>query len=351
MSVFANLFGGLADGAGKWMVAEARDDEARAERMRQEQERRDREVQLQQMRDQERSELQRQRAQDRMEQMAFQASSRTGAGGGRGGSDGVDVFSRLLDSDPQQSDRIIRTMGAFGLGVDGEQMLRERLGMNPAQERVTPTAGDFARFDRTLDESGQSESPVPQAYVQRAQYDAERGAQSIQRLYTLLRDPAKLDSFAKAGTEFMRQDIGAEVVRNEVRNGNGLEEGATKFNQITNPGKFNEASNDLAADRLDLKRQEEERKREKEASEQDIRLLGMAERAVVTTQRAMKDASKSERAALKSQLDQEIAARDELRGRISARKSAQASQASAPNPSRAPGSPASRAQAFKAQFN
>jgi hypothetical protein len=144
-----------------------------------------------------------------------------GSGTGSGGK-GINLFQMAQAADtPEKQQRFTETVRAFG-GDDAANVVGRIYGRPGPMVEVNPTAGDFARFDRTVDENGQSQQAAPATMLQAAQADAEKGRVALQRLMTLAMDPAKLDDHAKGEGQFMVNDM----VRNAGSDANVRKAGA-----------------------------------------------------------------------------------------------------------------------------
>lgn len=148
--------------------------------------------------------LQAQRAQDRMDQISLMASLKEP--GRSGGSKEFNVIERLMSAkSPEEQDQLIRLVQAGSGSADAADALFEAVG-RPRANAVTPTAGEFSRFDRSIDDNGQSTAPAPASYLQRAQYDREAGARAIQQVLAVFGDPAKLKGLAEGQGQLMVND-------------------------------------------------------------------------------------------------------------------------------------------------
>lgn len=181
MSFFANLLGGTLQGVGTGMSAMAADEEK---------------LQAQ------RALLQEKQREQTAARLAGGAGS--GAGTGTGGSGrGFNLMEEVARAQtPGQRQDLINRVRA----VDEDAGLRLAdvgFGM-PVMNAVAPTAGDFARYDR----AGDMGAAPPTTTLERAAYDREKGAQALQRLYTLFLDPGKLDAHARGERQFGLNDRG-----------------------------------------------------------------------------------------------------------------------------------------------
>ena len=205
---------------------------------------------LAQERHQQNLEMQRQRAEDRMaltEQI--QALKGGGSRGGKGG-DGINLAEMMMQAKtPEEQQQVVRLARTFG-GDDVAGLLSEQMYGRPVSTTTPATAGDFARYDR----AGDMDAPPPTATVERAAYDADKGRQALQRLYTLALDPAKTDDFAKAERQFGLNDFGAAVAGKTMQRGGSIEDAATGFSQYSSP-KDETAKNDLARERIEATRE------------------------------------------------------------------------------------------------
>lgn len=175
MSFFANLLGGTLQGVGTGMSAMAADEEK---------------LQAQ------RALLQEKQQEQTAARLAGGAGS--GAGTGTGGSGrGFNLMEEAARAQtPGQRQDLINPVRA----VDEDAGLRLAdvgFGM-PVMNAVAPTAGDFARYDR----AGDMGAAPPTTTLERAAYDREKGAQALQRLYTLFLEPGKLEVHARGERQF-----------------------------------------------------------------------------------------------------------------------------------------------------
>lgn len=238
MSFFAQLLGGAVSGYAGGGLADINDREKLAAQMA-----------LLNDKQQAQMDLQRQRAED---QRALREMTLAQGGGkrGGGGGDGTNVFDLLMNADtPEKQQRAVALIDAFG-GPDSAALVSDKVyGRAPMTSR-SPTAGDFARFDR----GDPGAEAVPQATVERAAYDRDKGQQALQRLYAMVLDPGKTDDFAKAERQFGLNDFGAAVAGNTMRGGGSLKDAATGFSQYSSP-KDETEKNDIARDRIEATRE------------------------------------------------------------------------------------------------
>ncbi len=202
MSFFANLLGGALQGVGSGMSAMAADEEKlQAQRA------------LLQDKQQAALELQRERAADRQWQQEQMLQMRAGAAGGTGSGKGFHLMEEAARAQtPEQKQDLVNRVRAVHEDA-GLRLADVGFGM-PVMNAVAPTAGDFARYDR----AGDMGAAPPTTTLERAAYDREKGAQALQRLYTLFLDPGKLDAHARGERQFGRNDqgaAGAVAVRHE----------------------------------------------------------------------------------------------------------------------------------------
>lgn len=189
MSFFANLLGGTLQGVGSGMSAMAADEEKlEAQRA------------LLQDKQQAALELQQQRTADRQwqqqQKQALQmkvAAGGTGGGGvgaggkGRAGAEGINLARMAYDArTPEEQQRVIALVDSFH-GNDAASVLAERMYGTPRMTRTEPTAGDFARHDR----AGDMQAAPPTTTLERAQYDADKGVQALQRAYIQFLQPVR----------------------------------------------------------------------------------------------------------------------------------------------------------------
>ncbi|MGV3680215.1 MAG: hypothetical protein ACO1PM_10880 [Acidovorax sp.] len=190
MSFFANLLGGTLQGVGAGMSAVATDeDKVQAQRA-----------------------LLHEKQQERMADRQWpqeQMSTRLA------GSRGFNLMEEAARAQtPGQRQDLINRVRA----VDEDAGLRLAdvgFGM-PVMNAVARTAGDFARYDRTVDMG----AAPPTTTLERAAYDREKGAQALQRLYTLFLDPGKLEAHARGERQFGLNDL-AEASAVAVEQGGG----------------------------------------------------------------------------------------------------------------------------------
>lgn len=325
-------------GVGAGMAAMGADEERLAEKRM-----------LAQERHQQNLELQRQRSEDRMMQ-AEQLQALKGPTGGRrggGGGDGINLFDLLMNADtPEKQQRAVALIDAFGR-PDGAALVSDKVyGRAPMTSR-SPTAGDFARFDR----GDPGAEAVPQTTVERAAYDRDKGRQELQRLYVLALDPAKTDDFAKAERQFGLNDFGAAVAGNTMQRGGSIEDAATGFSQYSSP-KDETAKNDLARERIEATRErtattdanaEANRKSAERRKLQDLLV-----RAQGAKEDLLNPNAKAEKAAAVSRLQAQIDALDSERWVGNAPAAAGDSRKLPPAPF-APRKPSEAAKAFKYQ--
>lgn len=192
MSFFANLLGGTLQGVGAGMSAMAADEEKlQAQRA------------LLQDKQQAALELQQQRTADRQWQQEQMLQMRAGSAGGAGGGNGKG-FNLMEEAaraqTPEQKQDLVNRVRAVHEDA-GLRLADVGFGM-PVMNAVAPTAGDFARYDR----AGSMDAAPPTTTLERAAYDREKGAQALQRLYTLFLDPGKLDAHARGERQFGLND-------------------------------------------------------------------------------------------------------------------------------------------------
>ena len=206
MSFFANLLGGTLQGVGAGMSAVTADEEK---------------LQAQRALLQEK---QQERMADRQWQQE-QMSTRL-AGGGRG-------FNLMEEAararTPEQRQDLVNRVRA----VDEDAGLRLAdvgFGM-PVMNAVAPTAGDFARYDR----AGDMGAAPPTTTLERAAYDREKGAQALQRLYTLFLDPGKLDAHARGERQFGLNDRAAASAVAVEQGGGSAFDAAAAFQRGSAP--------------------------------------------------------------------------------------------------------------------
>lgn len=186
MSFFANLLGGTLQGVGAGMSSMAADEEKlRAQRA------------LQQLQEQ---------------QTAERMAGRAGGVGSRGGFNLMEEAARAQT--PGQRQDLVNRVRAMDEDA-GLRLADVGFGM-PVMNAVAPTAGDFARYDR----AGDMGAAPPTTTLERAAYDREKGAQALQRLYTLFLDPGKLDAHARGERQFALNDR-AEASAVAVEQGGG----------------------------------------------------------------------------------------------------------------------------------
>lgn len=196
MSFFANLLGGTLQGVGAGMSAMAADEEKlQAQRA------------LLQDKQQERA-AERQWQQEQM--VARLAGS--GAGSGSRGFNLMEEAARART--PEQRQDLINRVRAVDENA-GLRLADVGFGM-PVMNAVAPTAGDFARYDR----AGDMGAAPPTTTLERAAYDREKGAQALQRLYTLFLDPGKLEAHARGERQLGLNDR-AEASAMAVGQGGG----------------------------------------------------------------------------------------------------------------------------------
>lgn len=206
MSFFANLLGGTLQGVGSGMSAMAADGEK---------------LQAQRALLQEK---QQERAADRQWQQEQMAARLAGsAGGGAGGSGrGFNLMEEAARAQtPGQRQDLVNRVRAMDENA-GLRLADVGFGM-PVMDSVAPTAGDFARYDR----AGSMNASPPTTTLERAAYDREKGAQALQRLYTLFLDPGKLDAHARGERQFGLNDRAeAGVLAVEQGGGSALDAAA-----------------------------------------------------------------------------------------------------------------------------
>lgn len=168
MSWFGQIVGGLAEGAGKGGAAEAEyRDKLDAQR------------ELQAERLLERRESQQARLDQQRELALMRAESAKGNRRGSGGGGGS-FFDDIQDiKTPEQAQRYVASVNATD-GPNAAAQAAEALGLK-MEQTVSPTTGDFARYDRSLNELGQSDEPAPQSSTQTVQWNREQGQIGLQR--------------------------------------------------------------------------------------------------------------------------------------------------------------------------
>jgi hypothetical protein len=205
MGYLSYFAGGALEGAGKGLAGEGAVQESVQAKRELQKDKLDADLQRQ-----------RERAQDKQDQMLF-ASILKGDSGGGGGKGGPNLFTLAQQADtPEKQTSLVETVRAFG-GDDAANVIGRIFNRGDTQT-VNPTTGDFARFDRTVDDNGQSAAPVPASFVQRAQYDAEKGRTALQRVMAMVMDPGKYDDFTKGertayGTDLVRGATNDQQVR------------------------------------------------------------------------------------------------------------------------------------------
>jgi hypothetical protein len=206
MSFFANLLGGAMQGVGSGMTAMAADEERLA-----------RDRALVQERSAAALELQQQRIQDRRDQHQQMMQMRSEPGGVAGsGGKGMNLAQMAMQArTPEEQDRIVALARTFEGDHAVDKMVDTMFG-RPRMVSVAPTAGDFARYDR----AGDMNAAPPTTTLERAAYDREKGAQALQRLYTLFLDPGKIDAHARGERQFGLNDR-AEASAMAVEQGGG----------------------------------------------------------------------------------------------------------------------------------
>lgn len=148
-------------------------------------------------------ELQQQRTADRQWQ---QEQTRVGSAGGAGSGKGFNLMEEAARArTPEQRQDLVNRVRAVHEDA-GLRLADVGFGM-PVMNAVVPTAGDFARYDR----AGSMDAAPPTTTLERAAYDREKGAQALQRLYTLFLDPGKLDVHARGERQFGLNDRGRPV--------------------------------------------------------------------------------------------------------------------------------------------
>lgn len=210
MSFFANLLGGTLQGVGAGMSAVAADEEklqAQRALLQDKQQERAAERQWQQ------------------EQMAARLAG-SGAGSGSRGFNLMEEAARART--PEQRQDLINSVRAVDENA-GLRLADVGFGM-PVMNAVAPTAGDFARYDR----AGDMGAAPPTTALERAAYDREKGAQALQRLYTLFLDPGKLEAHARGERQFGLNDLGTGNAAQTPQRGGSLPEAPAAFRW--NPG-------------------------------------------------------------------------------------------------------------------
>ncbi len=204
MSFFANLLGGTLQGVGAGMSAMAADEEK---------------LQAQRALLQEK---QQERAADRQWQQEQMLQMRTGSGGGSGSVRGFNLMEETARAQtPEQKQDLVNRVRAVHEDA-GLRLADAGFGM-PVMNAVARTAGDFARYDR----AGDMGAAPPTTTLERAAYDREKGAQALQRLYTLFLDPGKLDAHARGERQFGLNDrAGASALAVEQGGGSALDAAA-----------------------------------------------------------------------------------------------------------------------------
>lgn len=210
MSFFANLLGGAMQGVGSGMTATAADEERLARDRALIQERSAAALELQQQQQQQRVQDRRDQHQQMM-QMRFDPGGVAGSGG-----KGMNLAQMAMQArTPEEQDRIVALARTFEGDHAADKMVDTMFG-RPRMVSVAPTEGDFARYDR----AGDMGAAPPTTTLERAAYDREKGAQALQRLYTLFLDPGKLEAHARGEHQLGLNDR-AEASAVAVEQGGG----------------------------------------------------------------------------------------------------------------------------------
>lgn len=205
MSIFGYLAAGAADGLGKAAVSAA-DSQDKAT------------LQKELLAEKQAGalELATQRAQDRADRERENILLRAELGGSKGAGGkaaGINLFQLAVDTPPEKQGALVETVRGFA-GEDAANVLSRIFGKTPT-ETATPTTGDVTRYDRTVDENGQSGAIAPASATRAVSVDMEKGRVGLQRLMTLVMDPAKYDDFAKGEA----RTVGTDAVTRAVATG------------------------------------------------------------------------------------------------------------------------------------
>lgn len=304
MSFFGNILAGAAGGLGQGISNYA----AMEERDRREEEARQEKAALALQLQQQRSEDARYRVDQAREMREMAAAARGGtSAAGKGGS-GINLMQMAIEAaqsgDPAAQDLVVRLTNTFE-GKNAAANLAENFYGRPMQESVTtgPTTGDLARLDR-----GQTdEAPVTQTMARNVSFDAQKGAQDLQRLYALALDPAKLDDQAKGERQHAQNDFGVAAARQVGKQTGGDREAMGEaFGTISNPT-LNTSGQDLRQQTIDATNRRTDATLTNGAANRGSREKTSAEKlaldAVKSAQKALENARSADRPRLQQELN------------------------------------------------
>ena len=232
MSFFAQLLAGAATGIGKGMVDQADYNDKLAAQQELLKEKHANALQLQS-----------QRADDRLFQAQTLAALKGGSSGGGGG---VDVFSRLRGSNPEEQRMALGEIRALG-GDDAANLAEESiLGRAPMRQRPADYVGL----------PGQSDVGPDAKITERVEYDKMKGMQGLQRMYALIANKGDTKGNAEGEQIYARTDLGAQEAQKMLKDGKPMSAATNRFNEVTNSAKANPLGEEYARIKqaeLDLK--------------------------------------------------------------------------------------------------
>ena len=226
MSFFAQLLAGAATGIGKGMVDQADYNDKLAAQQELLKEKHANALQLQS-----------QRADDRLFQAQTLAALKGGSSGGGGG---VDVFSRLRGSNPEEQRMALGEIRALG-GDDAANLAEESiLGRAPMRQRPADYVGL----------PGQSDVGPDAKITERVAYDREKGQQALNRVYALIANKGDTKGNAQGEDQYMSNDLRAAGLGQALKGGKPLDEASAYASKVSDPATYDK--NKTNADRVSV---------------------------------------------------------------------------------------------------
>lgn len=335
MSFFGYLAAGAAEGVGKSISDEANYSEKLA-------------LQRELLQEKQAGELQRQR--ERLDDKSALALTLAGMkqDSAGGGGKGLNLFQLAQSADtPEKQTRLMESVRAFG-GDDAANVLGRIFGKGDTETRTVgedPLSRDAVNgLDKASDTAA---GVVPQTFVERAKYDADKGRQSLQRLMAMVMDPAKLDAYSKGEAQLLRNDVTTNVTLPKVLKDPSADTSDVNDALTTlDPKAINQTGkNETFADRTAVLADTEQGRRDRATAGEDGRnsraALAQARATYSIAQKAYNDATSKDRPAAQANLN---AAKERLDNLMQ--------KATQPAPANAaasqPRSPSAAASAFKA---
>ena len=226
MGFFDALLAGAATGIGKGMIDQADYNDKLAAQQELLKEKHANALQLQS-----------QRADDRLFQAQTLAALKGGSSGGGGG---VDVFSRLRGSNPEEQRMALGEIRALG-GDDAANLAEESiLGRAPMRQRPADYVGL----------PGQSDVGPDAKITERVAYDREKGQQALNRVYALLANKGDTKGNAQGEDQYMSNDLRAAGLEQALKGGKPLAEASAYASQVSDPATYDK--NKTNADRVSV---------------------------------------------------------------------------------------------------